>query len=372
MLPAAFAAWQHMASNFWQNPSSPYGLAEAARRELEARREELAGVLGAAPEDIVFNSGATEGNNALFAWFAETAPDAEVAISAVEHPCIREAARRYFPGRFHEIPVDPRCVADLGALSEILAPGRIRLVSLMAANNETGVIQPWAEALELCREHGAVLHVDAAQHIGKLPAQPLGQADLLTGCAHKFGGPKGVGFLKLPKGWAGFRGQRGGEQESGHRGGTENLPGIAAMLAALKEREDALAANPETWTNQRANFENDVLAIFPDVRISGREAVRLPNTSHLLMPYGEAAGWVLKLDRKGYCVSTGSACASAKKGPSHVLSAMGMNEKESRRCVRISAGFDSTHEDWSGLAAALSEVAEEFAAERRHARRARG
>lgn len=365
MLPSAIRAWQEMASAFWQNPSSRYRSADRARKELESRREVLARRLDAPPEAIVFNSGATEGNNALFAWFAETASEGDIALSAIEHPCVREAARRYLPGRHHEIPVDRLGVTNLEALSDLWSSRPIKLVSIMAANNETGVIQPWEEALALCRQHGAWLHVDAAQHLGKLPARPLGQADFVTGCAHKFGGPKGVGFLKLASGCDGFKGQVGGEQELGHRGGTENLPGIAGMVAALEEREAALESDVKSWEEGRSAFEADVRTVLPAVRINGEEAPRIPNTSNLLLPFGQAARWALELDRHGHCVSTGSACASAKKGVSHVLRAMGLSVEEAGRCVRVSAGFDTTADDWAMLAAAFGEVAEELAAERR-------
>jgi cysteine desulfurase len=238
---------------------------------------------------------------------------------------------------------------------------------VMAANNETGVLQPWLTLAALCRRARAEFFCDATQWLGKLPASGLGACDWAVASAHKFGGPKGVGLLQIPPHAADFRAQLGGAQEHGHRAGTENFPGIAAMLAALTEAETKKVLFETERLRWRENFERAVLAL-PSLGQSGGEGVvavvaagaeRLWNTAALLLPHGENHRWVARLDARGFQVSTGSACATAKEGPSHVLAAMGLAPEEARRVVRVSAGWDTTEADWAALAAAFVAVAPE-------------
>jgi cysteine desulfurase len=355
--PAALAVAHETAERAWHNPSSPYRAAARAHALLEESREQLASLLGGGPQNYVFTSGATEANNAVFAHFARiSAASSRVIISAIEHPSVLEAAHYYFPRRTVLLPVDNQGVAQLPALEAELRVGNVALVSVMAANNETGVLQPWAEAAQICRAQGVPFHCDATQWLGKMPAeQALMACDYVTGSAHKFGGLKSAGFLKIPTG-AGFHGQRGGEQEHGHRAGTENLPAIRAMLAALQARITGLESQIPGWERARRDFESALLTALPGAVIVGAHAARLWNTVLFLPPRHPNTRWVAALDKRGFQISTGSACATGNDGPSHVLAAMGIPADAARRALRISAGWETTPADWHALAAAFADA----------------
>jgi cysteine desulfurase len=246
----------------------------------------------------------------------------------------------------------------LERLASQLKKKRPGLIALMAANNETGVIQPWTEVQALCREYEVLFFCDAAQWLGKMPATGLGSCDFVSGCAHKFGGPKGVGFLKCPA-----RGRmnpllRGGKQEEGRRAGTENVAGVLAMMAALTFRETALATRQDRERlGYRLSFEQWLLANLPGSLIVGQTEERLWNTVSAIMPKGDSRQrWVVKLDKAGLAVSTGSACASGREEPSHVLAAMGFSPAQAARVLRFSSGWETTREEWHKLAEALNHV----------------
>jgi len=358
LTPAARAAWLRAADEAWQNPSSPYRGAARVRVHLEQAREQLAQVLGCAPERIVFNSGATEGANAVMAhWARRLAADRKIAVNPTEHPCVLEAAQHQFPAeRRIELPIDADGVVRGEAVAALLAAHPVGAVAVMAANNETGVLQPWTEIAELCRRQRVTFLCDASQWLGKRAANGLGEAGWVIASAHKFGGPKGTGFLVLPAQAEGFHSLRGGEQERGHRGGTENYPAIAAMAAALIEAETAhvpAAAGRQRW---RDAFIAQVQAVPPGARVVGAGAGRLWNTVSLLLPQGVNHRWVTKLDQRGFQVSTGSACATGQAGPSHVLATIGLDAVEAGRVIRISSGWETTEAEWRGLAAALAAV----------------
>lgn len=367
LAPSARAAWLRASDEAWQNPSSPYRNAARVRVLLEQRREELAQLLGCAADRIVFNSGATEGANAVLTHWAKTlARERKVAVNPTEHPCVGEAARRALaPGQLAWLELDANGVVRLEPLAALLAGGEVDGVSVMAANNESGVVQPWREISALCRKHRVAFHCDASQWAGKLPASGLGAAGWVSATAHKFGGPKGVGFLVLPEQAEGFRSQQGGEQEHGHRAGTEDLPGAAAMVAALVEAETTQVLFETERLRWRDAFVAQVRAALPGVRLVGAGAERLWNTVAFIMPFAENLRWVTKLDRRGFQASTGSACATGKAGPSPVLAALGFTADEARRAIRISAGWETTQAEWRGLAEAFAEVAREMAPEAR-------
>ncbi len=356
----ARGAWLEAVERFPGNPLSPHRLGARAELALAQAREKLAGWLGCAASDLVWTSGATEANNAALHHAAQVS-DGEVWISAIEHPCVQAAAARYFGKRVRLIPVNRHGIVELDWLADGLRQKVPALVAVMAANNETGVQQPWREALALCRTRQAAFLGDAAQWVGKLPAAGLGGADFVSGCAHKFGGPQGVGFLKVP---AGFRPLLvGGPQEEGRRAGTENVAGVLAMVAALEEREKQMqrgeVATRLAW---RAEFEGELVRALPGAEIVGLEVDRLWNTVSALMPERPDCRqrWVVKLDKLGFAVSTGSACASGKEAPSHVLSAMGYRATDAGRVLRFSGGWETTEADWSrllkGLAQAVTEL----------------
>ena len=355
---AAREAWVDASDRLVGNPSSPHRLGARTEKALADAREQLAGFLGCGTLDIVWTSGATESSNMVMYHYAETlAPDAEVWVSAIEHPCVLEAARSHFGECLKTLPVTLSGVLDLDALRERLAERRPGLIAVMAANNETGVLQPWREVREVCAEHDVPFFCDAAQWVGKLPLVGLGECDFVSGCAHKFGGPTGVGFLKCPA-QGGVRSQMvGGPQEEGRRAGTENVAGVLSMIAALAEREVALASDTiierEAWRNAFAGN-------LTDATILGKGEGRLWNTVSALLPGDCRARWVVKLDKAGFAVSTGSACASGKEAPSHVLTAMGLAADETDRVVRFSSGWETTADDWQALAKGVAEVAADF------------
>ena len=360
--PAAREAWLAANETLIGNPSSPHRVGARADAALSAARQKLAAILGCDALDIVWTSGATESNNAVLTHAARTlASDAEIWVSAIEHPSVLAPARHHFGERLRLMPVTRAGVLDLDWLETELKKRRPGLVALMAANNETGALQPWSEALALCRSRGVTFFCDAVQWIGKLPSRGLGACDFISGSAHKFGGPKGVGFLKCPAKGRVEPLLLGGPQEEGRRAGTENVPGVLALLAALEAREAAMTAMVplENW---RSDFERTLLAALPSVEIVGATVPRLWNTVMALMPEADCQQrWVVKLDKAGIAVSTGSACASGKEAPSHVLGAMGYSPAEAARALRFSSSPETSASDWDGLLGALKRVAADVA-----------
>ncbi|MBA4146804.1 MAG: cysteine desulfurase [Verrucomicrobia bacterium] len=351
--PAARAAWLDACDKFVANPASQHRLGQRAEMALEETRGSLANFLRCDPLDIVWTSGASEASNMVFHHFSRTAQVSgdEIWISAIEHPAVKQPAEFYFGKTVRFIPVNERGVISLDWLVEQLKTKKPRLVAVMAANNETGVLQPWRQISVLCREHGVPFCCDATQWLGKLPASGLGECDFVIGSAHKFGGPRGVGFLKHSAGQNASALIRGGKQQNSRRAGTENLPGILATVAALAAIENALAKDEHLARQQwRDDFETRLLASVPGARVIGANQERLWNTSMVVLPDTNCAfRWVVKLDKQGFAVSTGSACASGAELPSHVLSAMGCPAQEISNTIRISAGWDTFATDWERL-----------------------
>jgi cysteine desulfurase len=345
----ALAAYSEALSEDWRNPSAPSSTAARVRVKLDLAREKLAACLGVSLDTISFTSGATESNNAVFSHISRhTSPHARVLLSPVEHPSVREAANLYFTGRVDVLPADDSGIVDPSAIAPALDASEVALVSVMAANNETGVVQHWEKIAGMCRAHGIPFHCDATQWVGKLPSSKFDACDYLSASAHKFGGLKGVGVLKSP---AEFSFIVGGEQEGGNRAGTENFPGVAAMLAALEESESFVET--PILEKARNEFEESLRASIPGIEVLGESVPRLWNVSALLMPSFDNLRWVGKLEKMGHEVSTGSACATGKDGPSHVSAAMGLSPEQARRVVRVSGSRETTPAEWSGLADAF-------------------
>lgn len=361
MSDAARRAWLEATEKHWHNPSSLYRDAGFAKQKLDEARERLATLLGCDAGRIVFTSGATESNNALFAGLAARLPaNARTAISAVEHPSVREAARASFSNRVLQIPVNTDGIVEPDAVADIIASQTPALVSVMAANNESGALQPWTSIAAVCQRADIPFHSDAAQWIGKLPASSLGLCDYVTGSAHKFGGPKGTGFVVLRDEDEPLSFLRGGPQENDKRAGTENYPAVEAMVTALEDLEPRL---PAIAREQAANRDQCVEAMrhhFPDLRLISEDAERLWNTALLVMPRHDNLKWLTRLSRRGFSISTGSACSSGKEGSSVVVQALGASPDELKRVVRISGGWDHTEADWLALAEAFGEVDREL------------
>ncbi len=334
------------------NPSSVHGHGRTVRRVVEDARARVAALVGSAPMQITFTAGGTEANNMALRGF----PGRRVVVSAVEHDSV--LAARPDAVRF---PVDGQGVADLAALERILADGGPALVSLMLVNNETGVIQPVAEAAGLARAYGAVLHCDAVQAAGRLPLdlRTLG-VDLLTLSAHKIGGAAGVGALVLAEGVEPEPLLRGGGQERRRRAGTENLLGIAGFGAAAALALDDLAA-VDRLTRLRDALEEQALAAAPTARAMGRGALRVGNVACLALPGVPGETQVMALDLAGIAVSAGAACSSGKVKASHVLTAMRADPSLVGSAIRISLGWASTAdeikqflESWAAMARRLT------------------
>ena len=316
------------------NPSSVHRWGRRAHRMLKAARNDAAALVGARPENLVFTSGGTEANHLALRGVAAR----RILVSSIEHDSVREAVPDATV-----IPATTRGQVDLAALEAALAADRRpALVSLMLANNETGVIQPVREAAAIAHRAGALLHCDAVQGAGKIAVDAAGLgADLLSLSAHKIGGSMGVGALIVSDGVELAAIQRGGGQERGRRAGTENLPGIAgfgraAVLAASTLAEAAQIAKLRDQAQVR------LLAIAPEARVFGAEAPRLPNTLCIAMPGVAASTQVMALDLAGVMVSAGAACSSGKVRPSRVLAAMGASPEDAANAIRISLGWSTT------------------------------
>ena len=309
------------------NPSSVHAAGRAARRVLEDARNAVAARFGARPQDVVFTAGGTEANALAIRGLSA---GRRVLVGATEHPCVLRAAEGATA-----IPVLPDGTLDLAALEAALA-GPPALVCLMAANNETGVLHPIAAAAGLCQAHGALLHVDAVQAVGRVPVS-LAPADSIALSAHKMGGPKGAGALLLRPGLDPAPLIAGGGQERGRRGGTEPLPAIAGFAAAAEASRPEDAAR---LASIRDAIEARIAAIAPEARFPGREAPRLPNTTSILLPGVPAETQVIALDLAGVRVSAGAACSSGKVGASHVLATMGLGA-EAGCAIRVSLPWNT-------------------------------
>ena len=332
------------------NASSVHGEGRAARNAIEQAREQVAALAGAEARNVIFTSGGTEANALALSPSVQTADDKRpferLLVSAIEHPSVL-AGGRFDPAKVEQVPANAGGAVDLAALQRRLEAlgGQRVLVSLMAANNETGVVQPVREAAEIVHRHGGLLHVDAVQAAGRiaLDIAALG-ADLLTLSAHKIGGPKGAGALIKRTEDIHFADPliRGGGQERGNRAGTENLAAIVAFGAAAAALTANSAADIAHTARLRDRLESGLLAATPQAVIFGMDAARLPNTTLVALPGAKAETLVIAFDLAGVAVSSGAACSSGKVAPSHVLAAMGVEPALARGAIRVSTGPATT------------------------------
>ncbi|MDX8402317.1 MAG: cysteine desulfurase family protein [Mariprofundaceae bacterium] len=334
MVAAAIEAVSDAARRAPGNPSSLHWAGREARRIVDDARDALAAHLGAEPGSVVFTSGGTEANNiAIASALADAGPGGRVVASAIEHPSVLEPLRRWSAERGSELVLirpDREGRVDAGAMLAQVDE-HTHLVCLMLANNETGVIQPALEVARAVRERGVPVLVDAVQALGKLTVNFADSgADFMSFSAHKIGGPKGVGALLVRRGVRLREIAPGGGQERGRRSGTENVPGIAGFAAALG------VADFQGLANVRDAFERMLAERLAEARIIGRGHDRLPNTSLLILPGVEGETLLMQLDLAGFAVASGSACSSGKRGASHVLLAMGMDEPTARASIRVS------------------------------------
>ncbi|WGD48791.1 cysteine desulfurase family protein [Bradyrhizobium sp. CB1650] len=340
---AMLAAWDLIG-----NPSSVHAEGREARRLVEEARAALASAVGALPRNVVFTSSGTEANALALSPGLRGRSGGRVErllVSSVEHASMLAGGR--FPAdRIGQIRVTPSGVVDLDHLKALLDVGPPALVSIMAANNETGALQPVAEAATMVHEAAGLLHVDAIQALGKIPfdIKTIG-ADLATFSAHKIGGPKGVGALVMAEGFAGLEPLlRGGGQELGRRAGTENVAGIAGFGAAVRAAVQTLSEDAERMATLRSYLEKGLKTV-AGAMIFSDDVQRLPNTVLFTAPGLKAETAVIGFDLEGIAVSSGSACSSGKVQPSHVLSAMGFGPAIAQGAVRLSLGWSTRAED---------------------------
>jgi len=367
---AAMAAAWELAGN----PSSVHAEGRQARRLIEDARAAVAGAVGAAARNVVFTSGGTEANALALSpglRGGSGAPLQRLLVSAVEHPSVIVGGR-FAPEAISRIAVTRSGIVDLSDLRARLASGPPALVSIMAANNETGALQPIREAAQIVHQAGGLLHVDGIQALGKIPLDIKGiGADLLSVSGHKIGGPKGVGALVIAEGASAVEPLlRGGGQERGHRAGTENVAGIAGFGAAVKVALAAMEADRPRLEALRGRLEAG-LRETPSAVIVAEDAPRLPNTTLFTVPGLRAETAVIGFDLEGVAVSSGSACSSGKVQPSHVLEAMGFGPNLAQGAVRLSLGWstaetdiDSALQAWRKLVRTLIKGSDETRLER--------
>jgi cysteine desulfurase len=340
------------------NPSSVHQEGRGARAAIENARAKVAKLVGASPENVIFTSGGTEANALALAVQSGEA-SWHCYLSAIEHPSVLSGGR-FHPEATTIIPVTRDGIADLAVLAEKLekhkADGWRPIVSLMAANNETGALQPVAEAAKIVHDAGGLLHCDAIQAAGRVPLDiaALG-ADMVSLSAHKMGGPKGVGALILAEGVTVEPLIKGGGQEARRRAGTENVAGIVGFGIAAELAAADLAKMDEI-AKLRDALEEGVRAIAEDAVVFASGVPRLPNTACIAVPGAKSETLVIALDLAGVAVSAGSACSSGKVEASHVLAAMGVAPELAHSAIRISLGIGSGNTDIQRYLSAFGDV----------------
>ena len=346
----------------WGNPSSIHSPGREARRAVEKARQQVAELVGADPEQVLFTSGATEANNsALHSAIHQDPSRRHIVTSAVEHSAVLaycDYLENQHGVHVTRLGVDSHGQLNLDELRAAIRPDTA-LVSLMWANNETGVIWPISVIGDICRNAGVSVHTDTVQAVGKLPVSfSDSAASYLSLSGHKFGAPKGIGALvvKDPENFVPLI--YGGKQECGMRGGTESLPLIVALGAAA---EIASLGSTIRWNiieELRNRFEGSLIEKITGAEINGGGSVRLPNTSNVHLPGLDGDAMVTFLDQKGICVSSGSACLESTITPSHVIQAMTGSYERASESLRISLGLDSNTDEIRQLVEALEVFAE--------------
>ena len=362
MSPAAVRAMISVAEECWGNPSSLYEHGQRAKDVLEAARKDVAAVIGADAKEILFTSGGSEADNQAIrsaAALGAKAGKKHIISTAFEHHAVLHTLERLKQEGYEVTLLD---VHENGIVRPEEVEAALRedtcLVSIMYANNEIGTIQPIREIGAICRARNVLFHTDAVQAVGHIPVNVAEDCvDLLSASAHKFHGPKGVGFLYARKGVRLTNLIEGGAQERGRRAGTENVPGIAAMAAALKEADGAREANAARLTAVRDRLIAELKTI-PHSALNGDAERRLPGNVNFCFEGIEGESLLLHLDDKGIAASSGSACTSGSLDPSHVLLAIGRVHDVAHGSLRLSIGEDITDEQAETIVRSVKEVVE--------------
>ena len=360
MSEAAIEAMTDCMRNWYGNPSSLYTIGQRAKEKLEEAREEIAAFINAEPREIIFTSGGSEADNQALLTAAingKKKGKTHIISSAFEHHAILHTLNKLEQNGFEVtlLPVHENGIVRLDELEAAIREDTC-LVTIMTANNEIGTIQPIAQIGEICRKHGVVFHTDAVQAVGHLPIDVKAQnIDMLSASAHKFHGPKGVGFLYFRKGIILQNLIEGGAQERGKRAGTENLPGITAMTVALREAVQSMDKNNAHMTEIR-DYLISGLSEIPHSALNGDEKQRLAGNINFSFEGIEGESILILLDQKGISASSGSACTSGALDPSHVLLSIGRIHDVAHGSLRLSIGEDITKEEADYIIDSVKEV----------------
>lgn len=360
--PRALEAMTPYFRDAYGNPSSLYTFGQQAKSDLDAARAEVARCLNAKPEEIFFTSGGTESDNWALKAVAELrgGKGRHIITSAIEHHAILhtlEHLEKALGFSVTYLPVDSLGRVDPQAVKAAIRPDTI-LITVMAANNEIGTIEPIAEIGAIAREAGVLFHTDAVQAVGHIPVDVSAwNCDMLSLSGHKFHGPRGVGALYVRRGLRLPPLIHGGGQEKGRRSGTENVAGTVGLAAALREAVDGLEARSVLLAARRDRLIEGLTRL-PCSRLTGDPVHRLPGTASFVFEGVEGEALLLHLDAKGICASSGSACSSASLDPSHVLLAIGLPHEVAHGSLRLSLGEENTDEDVDYLLQAVPEVVE--------------
>lgn len=342
------------------NPSSIHQFGQQARKAIEEAREKLADFIGANIEEIVFTSGGTEANNLAIKGvaYANCKKGKHIITSSIEHHAVLNPCKYLEKQGFKVtyLPVDKYGIISPDSVKKAITNETI-LITIMHANNEVGTIEPISEIGKIAREEGIYFHTDAVQSIGKIPVNVDSlNVDLLSLSGHKIYGPKGIGALYIRKGTRIEPLIHGGHHERNRRGGTENLPAIVGLGKAIEIAKSSMKEEEIRLTHLRNTLESGILKNIDNVYLNGHPTQRLPNTLNMSFEYVEGESIILNLDLKGIAASTGSACTSGSKEPSHVLKAMGVEGALAQGSVRFSLGKDNTLEDIEYLLEVLPEI----------------
>lgn len=358
----AFEAMKPYFLEDYANPSSAYSLSKKAKRALKEARQTIAECINAEPEQIIFTSGGTESNNHAIKHFTVSSDICHIVTSTIEHHSVLYACENSGFERF-VVPVDRYGIVSADELEQVLGRDRpviascdSTLVTIMTANNEIGTIQNIRELSEISHRHGAVFHTDAVQAVGHIPidVQAMG-IDMLSASAHKFNGPKGIGFLYSRNGLLQPY-HHGGAQEFGMRAGTENVPAIVGMAVALKKNTKEMKHNAEYLHHLTEEFLTALSSAEIDFMINGHPTERLPGNINISFKGRSGEGLMHMLDLKGICVSTGSACDSVNQQVSHVITAIDVPADYREGTIRVTFGKDNTEQDAVEIANSLIRI----------------
>lgn len=348
------------------NPSSIHSTGRDAKKAVERARRQVAAALGCSAQEIYFTAGGSESDNWALkgAAFAHQEKGKHIITTQIEHHAILHTCQWLETQGWQVtyLPVDADGFVTVQQVENALRPDTV-LVSVMAANNEIGTLEPVAEIGALCHERGVLFHTDAVQAVGAIPLDVEAlHADMLSLSAHKFHGPKGIGALYIRKGVKIDPLIHGGAQERGHRAGTENLPGIVGLGKAIELAEEGLAENAARMTVLRNRLISGLTAAIPNMRINGTMDKRLPNNVNVSFAGIEGEAVLLRLDLEGIAASSGSACTAGSLDPSHVLTAIGLTRDEAKGSLRMTLGTDTTQADIDEVVAKLPGIVENLRA----------